>query len=258
MTRSWRNKASKRFQSKYGEQASPDLVNRQAQRYDEWYRTALGSLCLEIERNSIFRLANIRSGEKVADLGCGTGAFTIEAARFGARIVGVDSSPEMLAVAASKTHGTDLPVSFLRGNMEKLPFSSESLDLVLAITTLCFVRRPESVISEAYRVLKPGGRLVIGELNRKSYWAWLRRTKGVFKKSVYRQARFFSASALDALLVRSGFRTGSVESHIFFPPLNSKVLLNQSRWFETTGNRFMTGRGAFLAVRGEKRKIYFI
>ena len=227
-------------------------MNRQAQGYDEWYQTALGSLCLEIERSTIFGLADIRRGEKAADIGCGTGTFTLEAARLGSRIIGVDSSPEMLAIAASKVRGTEAPVSFLRGNAEELPFSSESLDLVMAITSLCFVSRPEQVVSEAYRVLKAGGRMVIGELNRKSYWSWLRQTKGIFKKSVYRHARFFSASSLDALLTQAGFRTGRVETHIFFPPLNSKVLLKTIRWFETEGKRFMPGSGAFLAVRADK------
>jgi len=240
------------LQSNIGDHASLESAASQAQRYDEWYGTALGSLCLEIERNTIFSLAGIICGETAADLGCGTGVFTLEAAHLGARIIGVDSSPEMLAAAASKARDTDLPISFLKGNIEELPFSSESLDLVLAITSLCFAGRPEAVINESYRVLKPGGRMVIGELNRTSYWALLRRTKGIFKNSVYRHARFFSAATLGALLVQAGFRTGRIEFHIFFPPLNSKVLLQQSRLFETLGTRLMPGGGAFLAVRADK------
>ncbi|MCL5671599.1 MAG: class I SAM-dependent methyltransferase [Acidobacteria bacterium] len=188
----------------------------QARSYDEWYETALGRLCLRLESRAIFALAGIKPGEAAIDLGCGTGVFSLEAARRGARTVGVDSSAAMLAIAGSKAEHSDLPVSFLRADAESLPFPSESLDLVLAVTALCLAGKPAAVLQEAFRVLKPGGRLVIGELNRRSYWAWLRQLKGRFSESVYRHARFLTFAELDTLLFRVDSSQGKKIRSSFF------------------------------------------
>lgn len=229
--------------------ASPD---NPARRYDDWYETGLGRLCLEMESTAIFGLAGIKPGETALDLGCGTGVFSLEAAHRGARTVGIDSSPAMLAIAASKTRDTNLPVSFLRADAKSLPFPSESLDLVLAVTALCFSSRPDLVLQEAFRVLRPDGRLVLGELNRNSYWAWLRRMKGLFKESSYRHARFFSFPALSSLLVQTGFKPGRYESLLFFPPVNSNLILRHSGWFEAAGTRLSPSSGAFMTIRADK------
>ncbi|MGY8960583.1 MAG: class I SAM-dependent methyltransferase, partial [Alphaproteobacteria bacterium] len=93
--------------------------------------------------------------------------------------IGVDSSDSMIAAArragASKTSvsGTSLskasPVRFECAKGEKLPFESAQYDLVFAKTILCFVDDAPAVFAEISRVLRPGDRLVIGELGTWSF-----------------------------------------------------------------------------------------
>ncbi len=96
----------------------------------------------------------------VADLGCGTGAFTAELARSGARVVGVDQSAAMLRVARRATR--ELPnVELHQGSLEAVPLPDRSCDAALLLLVLSYVAAVEPVLREAQRILAPGGRLVV-------------------------------------------------------------------------------------------------
>lgn len=92
-------------------------------------------------------------GERVLDLGCGDGALTVKLLNFGCEVVGVDSSPEM--VAAARALGLDARVIAAQA----LPFNNE-FDAVFSNAVLHWIKEPEMVIDGVWRALKPGGRLV--------------------------------------------------------------------------------------------------
>jgi SAM-dependent methyltransferase len=98
-----------------------------------------------------------RAGERILDLGCGDGRLTLEAAAGGARLTGVDLSPD-LAVSA-RARGLDVQVA----DAAALPYPDASFDAVLSNAALHWMTEPEPVLGEVARVLKPGGRLV-GEM----------------------------------------------------------------------------------------------
>jgi ArsR family transcriptional regulator len=96
----------------------------------------------------------------IADLGCGTGSFTLELARSGAHVIGVDQSPSMLKVARSYLR--DLENAELKqASLEALPIPDASCDVVTMVLVLSYVERVEPVLAEARRILKPGGRMLI-------------------------------------------------------------------------------------------------
>jgi len=96
----------------------------------------------------------------VADLGCGTGAITQSLAPFVERVIAVDESGAMLAAARKRLHGVE-NVDIRNGRLEALPLSDAEVDVALLFLVLHYVTDPARVISEAVRVLKPGGRLLV-------------------------------------------------------------------------------------------------
>jgi len=113
-------------------------------------------------------LARIQPGEKVLDVGCGTGTLAIEAqGRVGAmgRVVGIDPGAQQIARARSKAARQKLPIDFQTGVIEHLAFADQEFDVVLS--TIMMHHLPDVIkrqgLMEIARVLKPGGRLVIAD-----------------------------------------------------------------------------------------------
>ncbi|HEX6700637.1 MAG TPA: methyltransferase domain-containing protein [Gaiellaceae bacterium] len=99
-------------------------------------------------------LAHIRAGDRVLDVGCGTGGYSIAiAAATSARVTGVDESERFIARAREKPGAA----TFVVGDAERLPFDAASFDRVLLSLVLHQLERPEAALSEAFRVLGDGG-----------------------------------------------------------------------------------------------------
>jgi SAM-dependent methyltransferase len=103
--------------------------------------------------------AQIKRGERVLDLGCGTGVVAITAARTGAQVTGLDLTPELLQRAQDNARISEVEIEWHEGDIEKLPFKNSSFDVVVSQFGHIFAPRPEVAISEMLRVLKPGGRI---------------------------------------------------------------------------------------------------
>jgi ubiquinone/menaquinone biosynthesis C-methylase UbiE/DNA-binding transcriptional ArsR family regulator len=99
----------------------------------------------------------------VADLGCGTGRFSFALAPFVAHVHAIDSSDAMLGAAAKRVANC-ANVRLEKGALEQLPLPSHSVDLAILCMVLHYIPEPERALSEAARILKPGGRLIIADL----------------------------------------------------------------------------------------------
>jgi SAM-dependent methyltransferase len=101
--------------------------------------------------------AGIRSGMRVLDVACGTGVVSVTAARMGARVTGLDLTPELLEVAHTNARIAALDIAWHEGDVERLPFDANAFDVVVSQFGHMFAPRPDVAIAEMLRVLKPGG-----------------------------------------------------------------------------------------------------
>lgn len=122
---------------------------------------------------AVVRLGGLKPGDRVADLGCGSGAFSEELRTIGYSVVGIDISPKLIAVGRAKYPGLEL----LEGDVEDLPFATGSLDGVLLSGLVHHFPDPSRCAAEVYRVLRPGGRFVAFDPNRINPFMWLYRDR---------------------------------------------------------------------------------
>jgi ubiquinone/menaquinone biosynthesis C-methylase UbiE len=112
--------------------------------------TALPAACL-------VNFAGVRSGQDVLDVGCGTGVVAVTAARMGAKVAGLDLTPELVERARSNSKVAGVEVDWHEGDAEELPFKDGAFEVVLSQFGHMFAPRPNVAIAEMLRVLKPGG-----------------------------------------------------------------------------------------------------
>lgn len=184
-----------------------------AKNYDLWFQTPQGRYIDKREKSLILDLIAPRRGERLLDVGCGTGVHLDLFRSSGCDVTGIDPSAPMLAVARQKL---GQKVELLPGKAEDLPFSDNEFDIVTLILTLEFAVDPEKAISEAIRVCR--GRVFLGVLNKFSATALQRRVSGLFHPSIYNSARFYHVGELTHL-IRSSLPGADIHwgSVIFLP-----------------------------------------
>jgi SAM-dependent methyltransferase len=111
-------------------------------------------------------------GERILDVGCGPGFYVQELLEVVGRkgsIVAVDASPDMLALARQRTEGHD-NVTFREGNATALPVDDGDVDGALCVQVMEYVPDPPVALGEIYRTLRPGGRVLIWDVDWGTVW----------------------------------------------------------------------------------------
>lgn len=194
-------------------------------KYELWY-----------EKNKFEYLSEIEALKKVIpkkgkglEIGVGTGRF---ASMLGIQF-GIDPSEKMIEIA--KNRG----INVFNCKGENLPFDEDSFDFVAIIITICFVENPLKVISEATRVLKKNGKIIIGIIDKDSFLGkQYQKKESVF----YKEAHFFSVEEIDDMLKKTNFCNISHTQILF--KISGKLKKIQK---PKTGY----GEGSFVVISGE-------
>ena len=102
---------------------------------------------------------NLASGQRLLDVGCGSGQSAIPAARLGQRVTGIDIAENLIEHARKRAAREHLQAQFDVGDAEDLPYQTASFDVVITMIGAMFAPRPDKVSAELARVIRPGGRL---------------------------------------------------------------------------------------------------
>ncbi len=172
------------------------------------------------------------------EVGVGSGRF---AAELGVE-VGVDPARRALRFAAERS------VTVVAARGEQLPFPSASFGAVLFVLTLCFVDDPLTALREAWRVLRPSGRVVLGVVPAEGPWGQHYRALAAHGHPYYRDARFLTRAELAALLTTASLRPTRTRSALFRPP-TTEIQVEPAR----EGDEQSAGFIALLAAPGAPR-----
>ena len=205
-----------------------DVFDKYYKKYDAWYDRHRFAFLSELE--AIKKV--LPRDEKGLEIGVGTGRF---AALLGIQY-GIDPSKQMVEMARKRGIHVKL------GYGEKLPFENSAFDYVALIITLCFMKDPIKALTEARRVLKKNGKVIIGIIDKESFLGkFYQRKKSIF----YKQANFFSVPELVDLVKTIGFNRISYYQTIYKFPDKMDSLQKAQGGF---------GKGAFIVIGAYKSR----
>jgi SAM-dependent methyltransferase len=133
------------------------------------------------------------------------------------RVAGCDPDLQMISRASVEATRQQAEIGYVIAAAEQLPFGDRSFDIVSLITVLAFMPKPGLALAEIARVLRPGGRLVLGDLGKWSSWAAFRRIRAWRRGGQWAKARFRTGRQLCRLTEAGGLSVETVRGAVFYP-----------------------------------------
>ena len=185
---------------------------------------------------SVLELLGVKPGERILDLGCGTGDLSAQMQEQGAELVGIDASPEMIAKAKAKF--PDL--KFSEADATRFHFD-QPFDAVFTNATLHWIKNADAVIENVYNSLKPGGRFV-GEFGGKgNVQQMITAAAAVLKKYSYIGSEdinpwYYPSTAEYATKLEAGGFRVTFTTHFDRPTLLQDGRDGMVKWFKMFGS----------------------
>ncbi|MCG3202056.1 MAG: hypothetical protein NFCOHLIN_01929 [Gammaproteobacteria bacterium] len=133
---------------------------------------------LNIVAESLCETVDLRAGDCVLDVACGSGNVALAAARRWCDVVGIDYVPSLVTRAQQRAAAERLPVTFKAGDAEQLEFADSSFDVVMSVVGVMFAADQERAAGELLRVCRSGGRIALANWTPEGFLGQLFRTVG--------------------------------------------------------------------------------
>ena len=202
-----------------------EAFDQHAEEYDRWFDTPEGKVLFRMEVEAV-RLLTRNIEKPSLEIGVGTGRFAKE--------LGIDAGidPSLKSLEIAKKRG--IKVEKAKG--ESLPFKDKTFGSVFILFTLCFIEDPEMVLFEANRVLKIGGRLIVGIINKESSWGQLYLKKKAEDHPIYRYATFYTVYETVKMIEHVGMAVEAYSSTLRQPPSEAPYKeISQDEFLENAG-----------------------
>ncbi len=241
-----------------GSQAAPEgsVDPITANLYDEQQKAGLPveAVLASLGCGNPTALAQLSPGEAVLDLGSGGGIdVLLSAKRVGptGKVYGLDMTDEMLALARENQKRAGLEnVEFLKGEIENIPLPEASVDVIISNCVINLSTDKDKVLAEAFRVLRPGGRLAVsdvvvrGEMPpeiRRSVELWAGCMAGALEEGIYREK-----------LARAGFLEIDIEPTRVYRAEDARDALTRHGFDADTLAPLVDGKFASASIRARK------
>ncbi len=166
--------------------------------YKSWYRSSQGRAIDNSIEQLFLTLLHPKPGERILDIGCGTGNHLIAFNRLGLNVSGIDASPHMIREAEKRLGRR---CTLRPGSAESLPFDDNEFDLAVFINSFEFMDNPLQALREAGRVANK--KVFIGVINSFSWGGLLRRVQGSLGDPLFNHAKFYNIWQMKSLLKKA-------------------------------------------------------
>ncbi|MEM2135873.1 MAG: class I SAM-dependent methyltransferase [Candidatus Jordarchaeaceae archaeon] len=228
-----------------------------AEAYDaDRFLTIQGAYVDRIQKEIVLNMLGSWSNKKILDLGCGTGRFSIEIAKRGARVTAFDPSKSMLEQARRKIKNSE--INLIRGDGCKLPFQDNTFDGCVCVNVINHVEDYYQLMREIGRVVQEEGFIIINFSNFFSFYLpialYVNITKRSVQKDVY--SKWFTTTEIKNCLATAGFKIHDVKGHLLFPKRAAPkflidLLKNLDAKFRSSQLKYLTGS---LFIKGIKKR----
>jgi len=221
------------------------LFNNFYSGYDDWYSTLLGKFIDKIETDCLYSLLKPEKDQKILDVCCGTGNFSVKLAKEDCDVTGIDISDKMLEIAKEKAKKEKCTIEFIKDDCSLISLQDNHYDFIISMAGFEFIHDPIIAYKNLFKYLKPGGDFIIGTIQKGSEWQKLYSS---LKGTVYEYANFLTFDEIKNIDINSYCNK---QECLFIPPG-----LNENEYNIENENKYKTKNitGGFLCVKFKKNK----
>ncbi|MFH0777400.1 MAG: class I SAM-dependent methyltransferase [Candidatus Eisenbacteria bacterium] len=211
------------------------LYDNRAGIYGTRFGTPAGNYYLWRKINTALALAKFEKGSHILDVGCASGHYTLEFAKLGFRITGVDLSPECIKLAGERAKKAGIDnLELMVGDAEDLSmFQNDTFDGAISFSCLRYLPSPQKAINEMFRVVKRQKPVVVDFPNRRS--PWFNYLKPWFTGSRHIHDHFYLTNEVVAFLGNAGFQGISATRILYTPKSTWPALLKIMKLVDVVG-----------------------